>query len=97
MSGLHPIADEPIGGLRFTTASGLTATVNQAFETDLAQPLTARKTKTLGQTSETDLAQPITAHKTRALGQTTETDTALAVAWAPKRRLVNLATETDLA
>lgn len=77
-------------------ATGITQSVGQVSETDLAQAISARKIQSLGQISETDLAQAITAVKRLAAGQATETDTAQPVSTGiivP----VGQVTETDLA
>lgn len=77
-------------------AGGLSVSVNQVVETDLAQPLTHRKVRTLGQVSEAELAQPITAKKTKVLGQPSEADLAQAVTHR-KAKLLGQVSETDLA
>jgi CBS domain-containing protein len=77
-------------------ASGLSATVNQITETDLAQAISRLKVKAIGQNTETDLSQTVTRVKSKAIGQNSETDLAQAIAWVPKHRLVNQVIESDL-
>lgn len=71
--------------------------VDQVTETDLAQAITALKTRAIGQVTETDSAQAITAPKIRPVNQALESDLAQAILWAPKHRLIDQALETDLA
>lgn len=77
-------------------AGGHTVTVNQASETDLAQPISRLKTKAIGQNSETDLSQPITKRKQKLLGQGSETDLAQPIN-RNKLKVLGEVTETDLA
>lgn len=73
--------------------------ITQAISAEIAQPITVRKTRTIGQVTETDLAQPVTAllQHVVPVNQVTETDLAQPIAWAPKRRLINLVSETGIA
>lgn len=73
-----------------------TGTVNQAVETDQAQPIARLKRKAVGQVTETDLAQVLTRRKQRALGQVVEADLAQAMS-REKQRLIGQAVETDTA
>lgn len=77
----------PVGG------GGIVA-VNQAIETDTAQPITRTQIKTVGQAIETDTPQAITRRKSKTVLQVTETDTAQLVT---KRKLKTVlqVTETD--
>jgi hypothetical protein len=78
-------------------SAGLSATVNQATETDTAQAITRLKTKVVGQVTETDLAQAIQwAPKHRTVSQATEADTAQAITRV-KQKAIGQVTETDLA
>ena len=73
--------------------------LNQASETDTAQPITVDpQHRLVSPASETDSAQPITALQSKivAVGQATEADTAQPVT-LETRRLVGQATETDIA
>ena len=84
--------------LYFDVASGgLTVALNQAAETDAAQPVGKAKYKAIGQASTTDAAQAITASPVhRLLAQASETDSAQAIA-SSKTVAVAQATETDAA
>lgn len=74
-----------------------TVAVNQATETDTAQPIAwAPKRRLVNPASETDTAQAIARVKSRALGQVSETDTAQSVGRL-KTRSVGQAAETDSA
>lgn len=78
-------------------AAGITATVNQATETDLAQPIAwAPKKRLLGQASEADTAQGVARLKAKAIGQPSETDAAQA-ATALKATALGQPGETDAA
>jgi hypothetical protein len=77
-------------------AAGLQATVNQATETETAQPVGRAKALAFGQPSTTDTAQPITPRHTRIIGQALETDTAQSVS-RRKARTLGQAVETDTA
>jgi ACT domain-containing protein len=77
-------------------SSGLSATIGQVTETDLAQALSKRKTKAVAQASETDLAQALTRQRLRAIAQVSEADTAQAMA-RQKLQAIAQVTETDLA
>jgi hypothetical protein len=77
-------------------AAGLSAPVNQATETDTAQPIARRKSKTLGIVTETDAAQTFTERKSKTLGITSETDTAQSIARRHAKTL-GINTETDTA
>lgn len=68
--------------------------VVQGVETDVANPVTARKNVALGQTSETDTAQPVVPKRTAAAAQATETDTAHGIT-ARKNAAVTPTAETD--
>lgn len=74
---------------------GHTVTVNQASETDTAQPISRLKTKAIGQNSETDLSQAITKRKQKTLGQSSETDLAQPIN-RNKLKILGQTTETDL-
>lgn len=76
--------------------TGLSATANQASETDTAQSFGKLKNKAIAQTDETDLAQALVALKLLALGQVNETD--LAQVLSPAKTLaIGQAEETDTA
>lgn len=78
-------------------AAGLSATVNQAIETDAAQAVSWNpKRRLVGQISEVDLAQAITRRKTVAVGLVTESGLAQALTRV-KRRALGQVTEADLA
>jgi len=77
-------------------ASGLSAAVGRADESDTAAALARRKTKVTGLASETDSAQALTRRKVRAAGLASESDSAASLA-RRKARLAGLANETDTA
>lgn len=77
--------------------AGQTVVVGQAVETDLSQPVSRLKASAVAQVLESDLAQAVGPLKRSAVAQALETDLAQPIAWAPKHRLISLATETDLA
>lgn len=80
-----------------SVTAGQTITVEQAFETDLAQAIAwAPKNRLVAQATETDLAQAIAVNKTVAIGQVLEADLAQGIT-AGKTAAVGQATETDLA
>lgn len=81
--------------LRDVTAV-LSATVNQATETELAQAITRQKRSLLGQPSETELAQALTTRKRATVAQSTETDLAQAITHCKVKTLGQTA-EADLA
>lgn len=89
-----PIAPRRIWHVPLLVVAGA-LTVNQATETDLAQAVTARKTRAVGQIAETGAAQPITPVKLRAVGQVIQTNLAQAVARI-KARAVGQISESDL-
>ena len=78
------------------TASGFQVTVNQASETDTAQPITPELRRLVTQASETDTAQPIGTAKSRTAVQTSETDTSQPIGSA-KTKAIGLSSETDTA
>jgi len=83
--------------LRGVADPALSAPVNQAVETDLAQAITVNPRRRLvGLASETDSAQALRSVKVRGIGQASEADSAQAFA-SRKRRVINLATEADAA
>lgn len=78
-------------------AGALSATVNQATETDTAQAVTwAPKKRTVGQVTEADIAQPVTRRKALTVGQVIEVDFAQAITRV-KRKTIGQVSETDLA
>lgn len=79
-----------------TVVSGLSATVNQAVETDTGQAIARRKTKGLSQVSETEAAQAMARTKRLAIAQAVETDTPQSLT-RRKTILVGQATEADTA
>ncbi len=84
------------GNVVVSTAT-ITQSVNQALETDIAQPVAwAPKNRFVGQAIETDIAFAITASKIRAIGQAIETDLAQPMTVA-KIVHIGQAIETDLA
>lgn len=72
--------------------------VNQASETDSAQPITAQKKVTLGIASETDTPQAIAALRIYPVGQANETDSAFSIT-RQQSQIINVgqAIETDAA
>lgn len=76
-------------------AAGLSQTVNQVTETDLAQTIAAQRVYDVLQVTETDLAQPMGIRRSYDIGQVTETDLAQSIG-LELRRLVTQVTETDL-
>jgi hypothetical protein len=85
-----------VGIIAIKPASGLSATVNQVTETNLAQALTRVKRKALGQVTESDLAQAITRRKILAVSQVLESDLAQSVI-TRKLKAIGQVNETDLA
>jgi len=77
-------------------AAGLSATVNQVTETDIAQAIAKLKNKGFGQVTETDLAQGISHSKAQAIIQALETDLAQAIT-SVKHVSLAQAVETDIA
>jgi hypothetical protein len=75
---------------------GQSADVLQTTETDVAQPITATKSRALGQVTSSSVAQSVAELKSKLLGQTVEASTAQAVARA-KQRVVGQSLETDVA
>jgi ACT domain-containing protein len=75
-------------------SSGITVTVNQVTETDLAQPIARIKQRAIAQVSETDLAQAIARQKIFAVAQVNESDSAQAIARI-KQKLIAQVFEID--
>jgi len=76
--------------------TGISVTVNQATETDTANPVGKTKKKLLGQALETDTANQIRPSRSKNVGQAVETDTATVVGHK-KAFNVGQALETDTA
>lgn len=70
--------------------------IGQATETDVAQPVTGRKSRTIGQPAEVGQSQPVAKRKAKAVAQAMETDTAQAVTGA-RSAAIGMVTETDVA
>lgn len=98
------------GTTSFTPGTGFTADDSQPGGTNadtlvesLIQGTAAAQDADCTLSASTDWLSIIVSYKppvsgqTISVGQVTETDTAQAIAWAPKRRLVNQVTETDTA
>lgn len=84
--------------IHMAESGGLSATVNQASETDSAQALSSQKAKDLGQPSETDAAQALSSLKVSALTQPSETDLAQPITVIQDTMIaVGQVSETDLA
>jgi len=71
--------------------------IGQTAETDVAQILSGRKIKAVAQATETDTAMGAARVKRLAVNQIIEIDAAQSIFWAPKRRLIGAAPETDAA
>lgn len=82
--------------LLLSTLASLSGVVGLAVETDIAFPVTARKTEAVQLVVETDIAFALTASKTLTVNLTTEADVALAVSRV-KTKAVGLPIEIDIA
>lgn len=87
-----------VAAVALSEAGGLSATVNQATETNLAQSIGVGKFVAVGQVTETDLAQDVTevSQTTVLLGQPDEENNAQVVSSA-KALAIGQPSETDLA
>lgn len=88
--------DPQVPNLPLETPGGISLALNQASETDLAQPITGTKVKTLGLVVESEVAQAFTARKSQGIAITQETDAAFALT-ATKAATLGQAAEVDQA